>query len=475
MYCVDGEKRLCGKSNCEYHKKNSVAGYEGTMCCRSNTLDECDRKACNRRILKIDCIQEKEKHNLYLMSLRSSKQPFTVKCPNCYYTWRPTISNFTDGRSNCRQCSDKNTGATRKTVITREQFIQKSIENLSNITLDYRNIPFDTLLTYDDNVILTCIIHGDFEQNVKQHYSRNHGCDKCGDERSKKATMQRAWIRNMSPDTIIEELEHTHTQKGCDFSETLRFLQSHRDTCAGNPVVPYTCSNHGIQTKLLYDLKNGHGCDLCAQQHRHEQLRYDWKDDWLPKLQKKHPYITFPDDIEWLEESRQQQKITAHCNKCNTDFTSSINSMISGRNGDGSIGCGCINKTEHKLYENLSKIYPTLKRQYRVDWCKNKSFLPFDFVLEVLKIIIVLDGPQHFIQIMNWKSPEETRTIDLYKIKCANENGFSVIRLTQEDVYYDTYDWLGALNTTINKIIEEQVVQNIYLCKNNEYEHFNPI
>ena len=35
---------------------------------------------------------------------------------------------------------------------------------------------------------------------------------------------------------------------------------------------------------------------------------------------------------------------------------------------------------------------------------------------------------------------------------------------------YDTYDWLGALDTTINKIIEEQVVQNIYLCKNNEYE-----
>lgn len=55
-------------------------------------------------------------------------------------------------------------------------------------------------------------------------------------------------------------------------------------------------------------------------------------------------------------------------------------------------------------------------------------------------------------------------------MKCDNDNGFSVIRLTQEYVYYDTYDWLGALDTTINKIIEEQVVQNIYLCKNNEYE-----
>ena len=93
-------------------------------------------------------------------------------------------------------------------------------------------------------------------------------------------------------------------------------------------------------------------------------------------------------------------------------------------------------------------------------------------MLEELKIIIELDGPHHFIQIMDWKSPEETRKVDLYKIKCANDNGFSVIRLTQEDVYYDNYDWLSILDTTIKKIIEERVVQNVYLCKNNEYENY---
>ena len=119
-----------------------------------------------------------------------------------------------------------------------------------------------------------------------------------------------------------------------------------------------------------------------------------------------------------------------------------------------------------------------LERQYKVDWCKNISsdrYLPFDFVLKLLKIIIELDGPQHFIQIMDWKSPEETRKGDIYKMKCANDNGFSVIRLTQDDVYCDKYDWLSELVASIKKIIEEQVVQNIYLCKNNEYEHYNPI
>ena len=52
----------------------------------------------------------------------------------------------------------------------------------------------------------------------------------------------------------------------------------------------------------------------------------------------------------------------------------------------------CINKTEQKLYEQLSPYYNNLKQQYKVEWCKNKTYLPFDFVLEEFKIIIELDG-----------------------------------------------------------------------------------
>ena len=133
----------------------------------------------------------------------------------------------------------------------------------------------------------------------------------------------------------------------------------------------------------------------------------------------------------------------------------------------------CVNKTEQKLYESLSSIYPMLETQYKVDWCKNISYLPFDFVLKLLNIIIELDGRQHFIQVSNWKSPEETQKVDLYKMKCANDNGFSVIRIIQEDVYYDIGDWLSDLVTSIKKIVDENIVQNIYLCKNNEYEHYN--
>jgi hypothetical protein len=61
----------------------------------------------------------------------------------------------------------------------------------------------------------------------------------------------------------------------------------------------------------------------------------------------------------------------------------------------------------------------------------------------------------------------------LYKMKCANENGFSVIRILQNDVYKDKYDWLNELISNIEKITRENRVQNIYMCKNNEYKDFD--
>ena len=133
----------------------------------------------------------------------------------------------------------------------------------------------------------------------------------------------------------------------------------------------------------------------------------------------------------------------------------------------------CVNKTELILFNKLKVKYNTLKTQYKVDWCKNIKHLPFDFVIEERKIIIELDGKQHFEQIGNWTSPEETRKNDIFKMNCANKNGFSIIRILQKDVYYNKYHWLSELINNIEKISKEMIVQNIYMCKNNEYKDFD--
>ena len=107
--------------------------------------------------------------------------------------------------------------------------------------------------------------------------------------------------------------------------------------------------------------------------------------------------------------------------------------------------------------------------QFRQNWCKKKRF---DFCIPEDNIIIELDGAQHFRQVRSWVSPEEQFKIDKYKEKCANENQFSTIRLLQEDVFFNRYDWTKEICYAIEKIKQNKTIQNIYLCKNNEYDNY---
>jgi very-short-patch-repair endonuclease len=107
--------------------------------------------------------------------------------------------------------------------------------------------------------------------------------------------------------------------------------------------------------------------------------------------------------------------------------------------------------------------------QFSPDFIKPKRF---DFCIPEFKIIIELDGLQHFQQVSNWSTPEKQLDNDKYKETCANDNGFSVIRLLQEDVFYDTYDWITDLCNSIEEIKNGDDIVNIYLCKNGEYDDY---
>jgi very-short-patch-repair endonuclease len=152
------------------------------------------------------------------------------------------------------------------------------------------------------------------------------------------------------------------------------------------------------------------------------------------------------------------------CDKCYREFNKSLNKES---------WCPyCKNKTEKKLLDSLIIIYPTITTQFKEEWCKRIRHLPFDFCIPEYKIIIELDGIQHFKQVSNWSSPEEQFDNDKYKEKCANDNEYSIIRLLQEDVYYDKYDWFKELCDAVEDIKNGDEIANIYLCKNNEYNDF---
>jgi very-short-patch-repair endonuclease len=107
------------------------------------------------------------------------------------------------------------------------------------------------------------------------------------------------------------------------------------------------------------------------------------------------------------------------------------------------VGCpDCRNKTEAKLLDFLKKHYPDIFTQLKLESCKNITYLPLDFCIPSLKIIIELDGIQHFKQVSNWASPEESIQRDIYKMKQAEAEGYKIIRIFQEDVYDNDETWL---------------------------------
>jgi very-short-patch-repair endonuclease len=114
----------------------------------------------------------------------------------------------------------------------------------------------------------------------------------------------------------------------------------------------------------------------------------------------------------------------------------------------------------------LEQQYETVQRQFSAKWCERKKF---DVAIHKLHIIIELDGPQHFQQVSNWSSPEENKANDMYKMVCANENGYSIVRILQEDVLGDRYDWKTELTNVIH---EYTTPTNIFLCKNDEYSGY---
>ena len=82
------------------------------------------------------------------------------------------------------------------------------------------------------------------------------------------------------------------------------------------------------------------------------------------------------------------------------------------------------------------------------NWCVNQRTgypLRFDFYLPDFHLIIELDGRQHWEQVSNWKSPLDTQEHDVYKMTVVEDHGLTIIRIFQEDVLYDTYDWKAGL------------------------------
>jgi very-short-patch-repair endonuclease/uncharacterized protein YfcZ (UPF0381/DUF406 family) len=223
-------------------------------------------------------------------------------------------------------------------------------------------------------------------------------------------------------------------------------------TSVNSPWCPYCC----IPGKLLCENNN---CLHCYNRSfaSHEKARYwdyEKNNGLIPRDIKKGTNVSY-----------------YFICKNNHNFSGIIYNIVS----NDSWCPKCKNKTERKLLEYLTgKNYEVL-HQPKYDWCKNPKtgkYLPFDFSIESLRIIIELDGIQHFKQVSNWSSPEDAQQRDFFKQEKALENGYTVIRIYQPMVLKDSGNWREELEEIL---VHHEIPSKIFICEDGKevvYEEY---
>ncbi|AQM72982.1 restriction endonuclease [Noumeavirus] len=212
-------------------------------------------------------------------------------------------------------------------------------------------------------------------------------------------------------------------------------FEARLDHVSGGAFCPF-CSNR--------QLCSSNDCEICFEK---SFASSDKAKFWSAEKNEKSPREVF---------ASSNKKFWFECEKGHK-FFSRPNGISAGR------WCSkCKRKTEAKLFSFLEEHFKDPIYQLKVSWCKNPEtdkYLLFDFC--VSKTIIELDGAQHYRQISNWKSPEEQQKSDRFKEEQAIQNGYSVLRILQEDVWNDKIDWKKLLLEHV-KDYEKPIVKNLW-------------
>jgi very-short-patch-repair endonuclease len=443
---------ICNKCNNEFKNTTNahLKGDGGCKICAINKFKK-ERTFTNEQFIEKANKVHNNNYNYSQVNYINSQTYINILCNKCNHSFQILPNNHLRGKG-CKKCANKLNAIKRMKSL--EQFIMESKE----VHKDENDLPiYDySLVDYKsthEKVIIICKSHGNFLQTPSYHL-QGSGCNKCG-------IIDRAKKQTFTKEEFIERAIKIHNNK-YNYSQ-VNYINSQ------TPIIIICNICDYIFNQLPNSHLRGSGCDKCAHKINHENQKLT-EVEIIQRAIKVHGNNF---DYSNINYQNSQTPINIKCNTCKNNFSQLYTNHITHK--QGCPFCS-FRKTEKKLFEKLIVLFPKendIIKEFKQKWCKDKKYLPFDFVISKYNIIIELDGEQHFIQIMNWKSPKDTQKIDKYKMECANKNNYSVIRILQKDVYYDRYDWYNELNQNIQKIINEKTIQNIYMCKNNEYDVFN--
>lgn len=156
--------------------------------------------------------------------------------------------------------------------------------------------------------------------------------------------------------------------------------------------------------------------------------------------------------------SNSRDKLIFKC-ECGENFETTLNDFLHQNKNR----CDCCSKKQSKLSYN-TEIYLKSKEldyqyEYRINECRNKRALPFDFVIfnkdNTIKLLLELDGIQHFkpttfngidynIALNNY---EYTKQNDLLKNEYCKNNNIPLLRIPYWE--FDNDNYINILNNNL--------------------------
>ena len=441
MTCTNTQKKLCGSKDCNKCFNRSFASSPH---------------------LHLWAYEKNINMDPYKIS-KSSHVKYWFKCDECPHYYDMALNNVKAGCSCCycdnkKLCDEPNClTCFEKSFATHPKVILWSVDNILSAKQVYKNsnnkYKFDCIDCGHQYITsLSSVIRGDtnsclYCSNLKLCEAEN--CQTCFDKSLASHLKSVKWSskNKLFARQVFKcsaKIAFFYCNTCCHEYEEKICNASARSYCT----CPYCCGSR---------LCGNDNCRSCLEKSfaSHEKSKYWHSDNNIS------PQIVF---------KCSQNKYKFQCDKCQNTFM-----MRPAHITREHAWCGnCKNKTEGKLYDWLLKTYPELEiiNNAKFEWCRSLSTdrcYPFDFVIEDYKLIIELDGQHHFEKVTLFKSSlAQNQERDIYKMKRAIENGYSMIRISQEDVHFDRGDWQESLKSEIHAYTNPSCV---FIKPSNRYSY----
>lgn len=285
-------------------------------------------------------------------------------------------------------------------------------------------------------VIITCPLHGDFEQAPSLHLI-NGGCKKC-------ANINRALSKSFKIEDYIKICNKKHNNK-YNYSKTI--IKNLNDK------IIIICPIHGEFKQIAGTHKQGAECKKCGIIKFSKANTFDTK-YFIEKASKIHDNKYDYSKSSYINNTTRLEII---CPIHGSFFKTPV-SHYSGN------ACSVCNKSKNelKICNWLSYYNIKFEEQKKFIDCINIKPLPFDFYLPDYNLLIEYQGEQHFKEIKYFKGDLEKRQrLDLIKKNYALNNNYNFLEITYKDntneKLYNYFRFMKTLDIKIDHNIPDGV------------------